>query len=919
MFVNNISLFSHKWSSKLYLFGRNEDKDSVCVHVPDFQPSFLLGGVVAAGGGTDGLLDDLNSLYGDLMNRKARPFERLETEKLVYLIGFTNNAQQDFLRVYLRNPSLVSSVREFFGKARPLTLGGREFPEARTYHLDWDVDQQFMHKVGLRLGDYVRLLKPSVPGEKVSTCKYEYEVSGVQVTPKEPTGAWYRCAAVAVDFGEGGKLTRASGRAWWSQPSSQQVTEFDSRGSEASILKALGKFWADADYLVFARGSLSRIAARAARANGGLGYDVGLSRFRQGTKLWKPPAAPRDQPGFLLMPGRNRLQVESTLQKMNASPPLDTYTLEAAMRHPGICRATRTERLAVLKGAAADERVRWMLELEQDNNFVLSNATIARASNTPFTKVAEGGQQRKVWNTLLAHFHKAGLVINKTHDCDAVIVERSNAESSFPDPVLPPNVPLRDRGKPKVHKKRSRDLRGDVVPTKAELREAKRKRQRLKNAKKFKGGYVTEPASGFYERPAEGTVTVDFKSMYPSIIIGYRMCYMSVVTDPKWLEDPKARVRYLTHDQNFAFAVITHYDGQPVRTIVPEIVAEVMELRKQAKRDMKRARARGEKFESMCLDFRQLSYKVFQNSVYGFFGVRKNALLGYKLLMAGICVIGQYMIKLVTQKALEADAFVVYGDTDSIMVQFPGVSDALGAAKRELFAKGTALAAECNRLFPAPNELEVETLKLPFACLKRKMYFAHEVEAGAGGWKPEGKTSTKGLGFKKRDRCVWVREIGYDVVKLLLAGYPDQVEARVRRGVRDFVENRVPYDALARTCLMKEEDEYVGNLIQVHTAKAHQKRTGSFPAGERLGYVVLAKKGSPLYLRGETTEYARERKLPLDSKYYLQVQLLKSIQGLLVYHPQLLKTVTRLVERAAGEAEQRRNGYQSLFTFFAKG
>jgi DNA polymerase elongation subunit (family B) len=870
---------------------------------------------------TDVLLDDLNSLYRDVMHRKSRPFDRIEVEKLVYLIGFTNNSSQVFLRVYLRNPSLVSSVRDFFRRARPLTLGGRELPAARIYHLDWDVEQQFMHRTGLRLGDPIRLLEPSIPSQKISTCTHEYEVRSVEVTDKDPTGAWHRCAAVAVDCDGEGKLTQASGRAWWSRCPSQEVTEFDSQGSESAILRSLAQFWTDVDFLVFAKGSLAKIVARAARLNGGLGFDVGLSRFKGGTKLWKPRDAPASQTGMLLMPGRDRLQLESTLQKMNASPPLDTYTLEAAMQHPGICRQTRSDRLGVLKSAGAPERVAWLLELEQDNNFVLSNVTIARASNTPFTKVAEGGQQRKVWNTLIAHFYKAGLVVNKTHNCDAVIVRRPNADSSFPDPVLAPNIPLRDRGKKKVHKKRSRDLLGAMVPTKAELRESKSKRQRLKNAKKFKGGYVTEPASGFYDRPSEGTVTVDFKSMYPSIIIGYRLCYMSVVTDPKWLEDPKARIQYLTHDQDFAFAVITHYADQPVRTIIPEIVAEVMELRKQAKRDMKQAQKRGQKFESMCLNFRQLSYKVFQNSVYGFFGVRRNALLGYKLLMAGICVIGQYMIKLVTQKALEADAFVVYGDTDSIMVQFPGVSNNLAEAKRDLFARGTALAEQCNLLFPAPNELEVETLKLPFACLKRKMYFAHELEASAGGWKEGGKTSTKGLGYKKRDRCKWVRQIGHDVVKLLLAGYPDQVAARVHSGVRAFVEGRVSYEDLTKTCLMKDEAEYqkAGNLIQVYTAKVHQQRTGIFPSGERLEYVVLAKKGFPLYLRGETTTYARQHKLPLDCKYYLQSQLLKSIQGLLVHHPRLLAVIGRSVNQAAEEAEQRRNGYRSLLTFFSKG
>jgi DNA polymerase elongation subunit (family B) len=395
---------------------------------------------------------------------------------------------------------------------------------------------------------------------------------------------------------------------------------------------------------------------------------------------------------------------------------------------------------------------------------------------------------------------------------------------------------------------------------------------------------------------------------------------MSVVTDPRWLEDPKARFLYLTHDtaMNQAFVVITHYDGKPVRTIIPEIVAEVMQLRKQAKRAMQAAKRSGKVFDAVCLNFRQLSYKVFQNSVYGFFGARKNALLGYKLLMAGICVIGQFMIKQVTLEALQMQAFVVYGDTDSIMVQFDHISRDPQKARYELFERASTLATRCNQLFPAPNELEVETLKLPFACLKRKMYFAYEVEATTDGWAPKGKITTKGMGYKKRDRCKWVRKIGHIVVRLMLSGYPEHVIPHIQQAVTKLRTGDTDYEALTITCLMQDKDKYYnsGHLIQVETARKIVGRGGKFPSGGRLEYVVLLAPGQPLYMRGETTTYARDNNLKLDLKYYLTSQLLKSLSGLLQHHPCINTAMKKLITNEGERAEQAGKGCRSLLDFF---
>ena len=923
LFVQCITTHKRGWSNRdVYMFGRNLKHESVCVRVKDFRPSLLLGSVsIEESEESDVLLcltEEYHKWNPNKNSHRVNPFYSIQQEELVNLIGFTNNTPSTYWRVYLQNPHFIWTVCEFFRNTQLLTLCGKEFDDFKVYHEDWSVEQQFMHCNQLQYGDFVRLQEPVVTAERLSCATREYEVTRFHVVHPTPSPATkHLCVALAGDFDHHGQLVGASAVRWWDQDAGQRTVEHFEANSERQVLQKLFKFTRDADYLVYDRDLLKLLVQRCKATK----VDPLLSRFTRTS--WLKTFRDKPHVQMLMSVGRGRLCMEAALGSMNASPPLDTFTTEAAVCHPGICRNPRVAKTSELAKTPASGRVMWLFELTVDNNFIISSQTISRASNTAFTKVVEGGQQRKVWNTLLAYFYQAKLVVNKSNDCDAVIVTRSNTNSSFPDPNLPPNVPLRARRAHKTQatqKKRSLDLLGNPVPTQAEVKKRKTDQKRRKGSKQFKGGYVTEPQSGYYDQPWEGTVTVDFKSMYPSIIRGYRLCYMSVVTDDRWLKDPKARCLYLSHDtdKNQAFVIITHYDGQPVRTIVPEIVEEVMKLRKKAKQEMKLAKKTGKEFEAVCLNFRQLSYKVFQNSVYGFFGARKNALLGYKLLMAGICVIGQFMIKLVTAEALKMRAFVVYGDTDSIMVQFDNISSDPTTAKLEIFNKASTLTNRCNQLFPAPNELEVETLKLPFACLKRKMYFAYELEATDTGWIPKGKITTKGMGYKKRDRCKWVREIGHDVVRLMLSGYPEQVVPHIREAVVKLRTQSLDYEKLTITCLMQSEDKYYksGNLIQVETARKVVARGGQFPSGDRLEYVVLLAPGQPLYKRGETTAYARDNNLKLDLKYYLTSQLLKSLTGLLEHHPKINESIRRIIVNEGERAEQAGQGCRSLLEFF---
>lgn len=109
--------------------------------------------------------------------------------------------------------------------------------------------------------------------------------------------------------------------------------------------------------------------------------------------------------------------------------------------------------------------------------------------------------------------------------------------------------------------------------------------------------------------------------------------------------------------------------------LLPQILQELLGARKRAKKDLKEA---DDPFVRAVLDGRQLALKVSANSVYGFTGatVGKMCCLAISSSVTGY---GRTMIEhtktfvenhYTTQKGYETDCHVVYGDTDSVMVNF---------------------------------------------------------------------------------------------------------------------------------------------------------------------------------------------------------------------------------------------------------
>ena len=189
---------------------------------------------------------------------------------------------------------------------------------------------------------------------------------------------------------------------------------------------------------------------------------------------------------------------------------------------------------------------------------------------------------------------------------------------------------------------------------------------------KFEGAIVIDPKKGFYKKPI---ATLDFASLYPSIMMAHNLCYTTYVPDPTQAKkfDPKD----ITKTPNGDYFVKPHVK----KGILPIILEELIAARKQAKRELKEAK---DPFVRAVLDGRQLALKISANSVYGFTGAQVGQLpclaISSSVTAFGRTMIEQTKAAVIKEfntsnldddgKPYQFDADVIYGDTDSVMVQF---------------------------------------------------------------------------------------------------------------------------------------------------------------------------------------------------------------------------------------------------------
>lgn len=272
----------------------------------------------------------------------------------------------------------------------------------------------------------------------------------------------------------------------------------------------------------------------------------------------------------------------------------------------------------------------------------------------------------------------------------------------------------------------------------------------------YEGATVIEPTRGFYDVPV---ATLDFASLYPSIIQAHNLCYTTLLN--------KTLVEKLQMKKDDDYIVTPNGDmfctSKVRKGLLSQILEELLTARKKAKKELG---VETDPFKKAVLNGRQLALKISANSVYGITGATVGK-LPCLAIASSTTSYGRQMIEK-TKMEVEAkyniangyshDAQVIYGDTDSVMVKF-GMKELEKAMEL-----GQEAADYVSSKFIKPIKLEFEKVYFPYLLINKKRY------AGLYWTKTSkyDKMDTKGIETVRRDNCRMVQTVIETVLRKIL-------------------------------------------------------------------------------------------------------------------------------------------------------
>lgn len=265
---------------------------------------------------------------------------------------------------------------------------------------------------------------------------------------------------------------------------------------------------------------------------------------------------------------------------------------------------------------------------------------------------------------------------------------------------------------------------------------------------------VMEPDSGFYKSPL---VVLDFQSLYPSIMIAYNYCYSTLLGPVEGFRQNKNTIGYMSHlelplgiidllmknnainvSPNGMMFVLAKFR----KSLLSKMLQEMLNMRINVRAV---ANAFSDNTElGKLYNSKQLALKLIANVTYGYTSASFSGRMPNSDIADAIVSTGREILTK-SIEMIEASPFnakVVYGDTDSLFVYFPGKS------KADAFLHGRQLAKEISEFFPDPIKLKFEKVYHPCVLLAKKRYVGHCFENES---QSEGKFEAKGIETVRRD------------------------------------------------------------------------------------------------------------------------------------------------------------------------
>ena len=336
---------------------------------------------------------------------------------------------------------------------------------------------------------------------------------------------------------------------------------------------------------------------------------------------------------------------------------------------------------------------------------------------------------------------------------------------------------------------------------------------RGRKEKPIEGGYVHTIGPGLYSN----VIVLDFKSMYPSMIMKYNVCFTTL--------DPEGTIASPT-DARFL-------DRSVREGLVPRILKDLMDERDNVKKLMKESSGEDRDY----YDGVQGALKILMNT---FYGVLASSFYRFTNVEIGsaITAFARETIKKVI-KTLERDGYsVIYGDTDSVFLE-SGVESA-----EEAVNLGEALSVKLSK--EEQITLEFEKVMDPFFSHGAKKRYAGRIVFPDD---QKGEVLVRGYEMRRTDSFDLQSEALSTVFDCLMerdiegaVDYSRDIVKKVMEG-----DESIPIDKLVISRSVKPFSQYKdeNSLANVRVAKKLMERGETFIPGMKVSWIVTNSRKSP--------------------------------------------------------------------------
>jgi DNA polymerase elongation subunit (family B) len=407
----------------------------------------------------------------------------------------------------------------------------------------------------------------------------------------------------------------------------------------------------------------------------------------------------------------------------------------------------------------------------------------------------------------------------------------------------------------------------------------------------YEGAIVISPKIGMYlETPI---AVLDFNSLYPSSMIGENLSpdtflFKKVYSKsgrlmPERCEGISAdKIKGLegyheiSYDEDGCKCVCAYMQPEKDKPLsfglIPMALQIMLKKRKEARKKMEDPTL--DDAQKSVYNGLQLAYKVVANSIYGQLGSRTSPIR--KMCVAACTTAVGRRSLLFAKTTVEADgAEVVYGDTDSIFVKFPG-KDLVGAIKAGQDAAAKITAGCPNSAFV----IGYEKTFYPFILFCRKRYVGMKYEEDP----TKCKRASMGIVLKRRDNAPIVKDVYGGALDIILEDKDVKKAAEfVKTMLVKVLKSELPIEKFAVTKQLRDDYKamktgYDGPAtVPAHRILADRmtkRDPGNAPSvGERLQYVYIQTDKKLQADKIETIEFMQKNKLKLDSQFYITNQI----------------------------------------------